>query len=98
MTNSSDIEAIKLLLGLGFGGILAVAMIILFHTGHPFYGILCFFGVFFTWLLDNKTSTPIISTVLLLSGFVEIFLKNGLGAFILIALAFAAFFIPKIVD
>ena len=93
-----EIEGIKLMLALGFGGILAVATIILFHIGYPGWGILCFVGVFLAWLLDNEKSAPVIAVIFLVGGFIEIGFGNGLGAFILIILALAAFFVPKILE
>ena len=92
-------DGLKLILALGFGGVVSILMIYLFHIGEIGGGILCLIIVFLAWLFDNETSGPIIAVVLLAGGLIECFLlgKIFLGIF-LIVLACASFFVPKILS
>jgi hypothetical protein len=95
---NNDIENLKILVGFGFGGILSIATIILFHLGIYLWGILCFGGVFLSWLLDNEKSCPIISAIFLIGGFAEILIfQNIFGGIVAILIACVSYFLPKLV-
>lgn len=94
----SGIEGIKILLGIGFGGLLSIATIVLIHNKEWFWGLLCFAGIFFIWIHDNEKSTPAISIVFLVGGLIELFsFQNELFGGALIVLSLLAYLVPKMV-
>jgi hypothetical protein len=89
-------ENMQLILALIFGGIFSILSVILFHTGHFVFAILCLIPVAIIFIVNNDKSYPIILGIFFASGILEllVFDKSQL-AIVFIILALVAFFLPK---